>query len=347
MKTMFAAVLHDFNKLELDNVPRPVPEEIGSILIRIKSCGICATDFKAVRGIRRNVKFPLIAGHEPSGIVAEVGPGVTHFKEGDEVIISPSGFCGQCEYCRTGNHHYCKNGFTTGGDGVEDVRPGAFAEYMLTMESSVYHKPANITFDAACLAEPLSGSWKGVIHYSQMQLGDDVVVIGVGGIGQLCMMVAKAAGAARLIAVDPSPHARRQALASGATHVVDPVNEDARQRIYEILPAGPDLIVEAAGPIEAVNLMTDLRRRGTRWNIFGITTHEKFELDGGQTHFLEGRQDASFGTNPLAMTKAIRLMQTGLVDTSRIISHRFALTQIHEAMDMMECPDRNKVIINP
>ncbi len=79
--------------------------------------------------------------------------------------------------------------------------------------------------------------------------------------------------------------------------------------------------------------MVDLRRRGTRWNVFGITTHETFELDGGYTHFLEGRMDASFGTTPLAMTKAIRLMERGLVPVERIISHRFPLAQIHEALD--------------
>ena len=79
--------------------------------------------------------------------------------------------------------------------------------------------------------------------------------------------------------------------------------------------------------------MTELRRRGTRWNVFGITTGEKFELNGGLTHFLEGRMDASFGTTTLAMTKAIDLMEAGLVDTERIISHRFPLAKIHEAMD--------------
>jgi L-iditol 2-dehydrogenase len=113
------------------------------------------------------------------------------------------------------------------------------------------------------------------------------------------------------------------------------------------MPQGPDLVVEAAGPIEAVKLMVDLRRRGTRWNVFGITTHERFELDGGRTHFLEGRMDASFGTTPLAMAHAIRLMERGLIRIEQVISHRFLLSEIHEAMAVMESPDRNKVIIHP
>ena len=89
----------------------------------------------------------------------------------------------------------------------------------------------------------------------------------------------------------------------GADHILNPETEDIRKAVYDIIPRGPDIVIEAAGPIEAVKLMIDLRRRGTRWNVFGITTHEKFELDGGYTHFLEGRMDASFGTTPAAMPR--------------------------------------------
>ncbi|HUS47648.1 MAG TPA: alcohol dehydrogenase catalytic domain-containing protein [Phycisphaerae bacterium] len=347
MATMLAAVLHDFDDLRLEQVERPEPTEPGQVLVRVKSCGLCATDYKAIKGIRRNVTFPFIAGHEVSGVVEAVGPAVTHFTEGDEVICQPSGYCGFCENCRAGNTHYCQNAFTTGGDGPDDVRPGGFAEYMLTAAPCLFRKPAGISFEAAAITEPLSGAWKGVCQYSRMRLGDDVVVIGVGGIGLLCMMVAKAAGAGRLIAIDTSPYARNNAAQLGATHAIDPAEGSAKQRVYEIIPNGPDLVVEAAGPIQAVRLMVDLLRRGTRWNVFGITTHEKFELDGGLAHFLEARMDASFGTTPLAMSQAIRLMERGLVNPEAIISHRFPLRQIHEAMNVMERPDRNKVMVNP
>jgi L-iditol 2-dehydrogenase len=343
---MLAAVLRDFDDLVLEDVPIPDPK-LGEVVVRIKSCGFCATDYKAIKGIRRNVTFPFIPGHEPAGIVARVGPGVGHFKEGDEVICQPSGYCGFCKHCRVGNTHYCQHAFTTGGDGPDEIWPGAFAEYMLTRENLLFRKPTDLSFDAASLTEPLSGAWKGLIQKSEMTLGDDVVIIGVGSIGLLCLLVARAAGAGRLIAIDTSAYARSQALASGATHVIDPVHENAKERVYEVIPDGPDLIIEAAGPIEAVKLMVDLRRRGTKWNVFGITTHEKFELDGGLTHFTEGRMDASFGTTPMAMTKAIRLMEAGLVDVEKTISHRFALKEIDQALEVMGGPDHNKVIINP
>lgn len=343
---MLAAVLRDYNELVLKDlsVPKPGP---GEALVRIKSCGFCATDFKAIKGIRRNVKFSLIPGHEPAGVVSAIGAGVKNVKEGDEVIIQPSGYCGHCHYCRLGMTHYCEHAYTTGGDGPEDVRPGSFAEYTVTGANTLYPKPANISFDAACQAEPVSGAWKGVINHSQMELGDDAVIIGTGGIGMYCLMVAKSAGSGTLIAVDISEYALNAAKRLGATHTVNTLKYDAKSAIYEVLPNGPDLVVEAAGPVEAVKLMVSLLRRGTRWNVFGITTHESFELDGGLMHFLEARMDASFGTTPLAMQKAIRLMERGLVDPEKVISHRFKLEDIHKAVEVMASAQRNKIIINP
>lgn len=344
---MLAAVLHDFNKLVLEDVPKPEPKNPGEVVVKIVSTGICATDYKAIRGIRKNVTFPFIAGHEPAGIVEAVGPGCKHFKVGDEVICQPSGYCGYCQHCRVGNSHYCEHAFTTGGDGPPDVWPGAFAQYMKTAEVCLFNKPKNISFEAAGLTEPLSGAWKGVIQYSEMKLADDVVIIGVGSIGLLCMMVARAAGAGRLIVIDPRKHSRDVALKLGATHAIDPAAGDVRQQVYDIIPDGPDLVVEAAGPIAAVKTMVSLLRRGTHWNVFGITTPEKFELEGGLTHFLEARMDASFGTTPLAMQNAIRLMERGLVDTEKIITHRVKLENIHDGLAAMESPNSNKVVVLP
>ena len=343
---MLAAVLKDYNRLDLEDVPIPQPGP-GEALVRIKSCGFCATDHKAITGIRRNVRFPFIPGHEPAGVVAAVGPHVSHVREGDEVIIQPSGFCGLCRNCRLGLTHYCENAYTTGGDGPEDVRPGSFAEYTVTGANALFRKPASIGFDAACQAEPVSGAWKGVVQYSEMGVGDDAVIIGVGSIGAYCLMMARAAGAGSLIAVDTSEYALETARRLGATHTINPTRQDARDAVYDILPEGPDLVVESAGPIAAVKLMVSLLRRGTRWNLFGITTHETFEIDGGLAHFLEARMDASFGTNPLAMQKAIRLIERRLVDPEKVISHRFPLSEIHKAIEVMGSPDRNKVIIHP
>ena len=341
---MLAAVLKGVNELVLEDVPRPEPGPTH-VLVKLRATGICATDHKAVRGRRRNVSFPKVLGHENAGVVAEVGSVVRHLKPGDPVILSPRGYCGFCETCRKGLLHYCPEGFSTGGDGSDNILPGGFAEYMVTEQNNVYPKPEDLSWVAAALTEPLSGAWKGVIQYSQMSIGEDVVVIGAGGIGLLCVMVAHRAGAGSLVVADVSEYALRNAARLGATHTLNPLTCDVREEVYRIIPRGPDLVIEAAGPIEAVDLMFELRRRGTRVNLFGITTDEKFRLDGGRTHFLETRMDASFSTTPLAMTMAIRLQERGLVNAEEIVSHRFPLTEIEKAMAVMDSSERNKVVI--
>lgn len=341
---MLAAVLKDYNMLVLEDVPKPEPGPT-QVVIKVKATGVCSTDWKGVRGKRRNVTFPAILGHENAGVVESVGAVVKHFKAGDEVIISPRGYCGVCETCRLGLLNYCAQGFSTGGDGARNVLPGGFAEYMVTEETNLYHKPKGISWPAAALTEPLSGAWKGVIQYSQLTIGEDVVVIGTGGIGLLCLMVAHKAGAGTLVAVDTSEYALKNALRLGATHAINPLKTNARDEVYRMIPRGPDFVIEAAGSPQAVDLMFDLRRRGTRVNLFGITTHEKFALDGGDTHFLETRMDASFSTTPMAMTMSIRLQERGLVNAEEIISHRFPLRDIHKAMEVMDQPERNKVVI--
>jgi L-gulonate 5-dehydrogenase len=131
---MLTAVLREYNKLVLEDAPVPVPD-MGQVVVRVKSCGVCATDWKAVRAIRRNVKFPFVPGHEPSGIVAKVGAGVKVFSEGDEVILSPSGYCGLCRQCRLGNPHYCEHAFTTGGDGALMLSPTHILEREVPIEN--------------------------------------------------------------------------------------------------------------------------------------------------------------------------------------------------------------------
>ena len=341
---MKAAVLRKFGEIAVEEVPMPEPG-IGEVLVQVKACGICQTDYKAFLGKRDNVVFPKILGHEPAGVVADVGPGVKAFKEGDEVIVQPSGFCGMCPACAKGHTHCCESRFTLGGDGGTDLRDGSFAEYIVQNATSLFHKPASLTFEMAALTEPLAGAWKGTIQYSQMRVGEDVVVIGTGGIGMLVVMVAAAAGAGTVVAVDVSDYALENALKLGASHAVTSATTDPKTAVYDILPKGPDLVIEAAGPVEAVQLMFDLCRRETRVNLFGITTREDVRFDGGLTHFLETRMDSSFSTTPHAMNQAIRLMERGLVDPSKIITHRFSLSEIGEAMTTMGGKERNKVMI--
>lgn len=341
---MLAAILKGFDDLVLEDVGKPEPGPTD-VLVKVRATGICGTDHKAVRGRRQNVEFPVILGHENSGVVEAVGSAARNFAAGDEVIIAPIGGCGVCRECRLGRVHFCEKSYTTGGEGAPVTLPGGFAEYMSVPEALIYRKPGNISFKAAALTEPLSCAWKALVQYSKVTLGEDVVVIGAGGIGGLCVMLAAAAGAARVIAVDTSDYALETAARLGATHTVNPIACDAREAVYDILPGGPDVVIEAAGVKAAVELMFALRRRGTRVNVFGTTTPTEILLDAGGINNMETRIDASFSTTPAAMMSSIMLMERGVIDTEEVISHTFGLEEIHKAFDVMDTPKRAKVVI--
>jgi len=343
---MLAAVLEDMKKMKLKEVPKPEPS-YGETVIRVKACGICQTDFKAYTGERRNFTPPIILGHEISGIVDKVGKGVKDFKEGDEVVVSPAIYCGKCDYCKSGLEHYCVNGAVIGGDGFEDVRNGGFAEYVVVPETNLYKKPESVSFSAAALAEPLAGSYKGMIEYSNLRLGEDVVIIGAGSMGLLLTQVASAAGAGTLILIDIEDYKLDYAKKCGATHVINSRREDPKEKVYQILPKGPDVIFEAAGVLDAASLAFDLCRRGSRINMFGVTTPGTIPVSPGHIHFTEIAMDASFSVTPKTMLKSIRLMEKGLVDPAKIITHEFSLQEISKALETMNSPRRIKIVVKP
>ena len=343
---MLAAVLEDVKKMKLKEVPKPEPG-YGEAVIRVKACGICQTDFKAYTGERRNFTPPIIFGHEISGIVDKVGEGVKDFKEGDEVVVSPAIYCGKCDYCKSGLEHYCVNGAVIGGDGFEDVRNGGFAEYVVVPEANLYKKPESVSFSAAALAEPLAGSYKGMIEYSNLRLGEDVVIIGAGSMGLLLTQVASAAGAGNLILIDIEDYKLEYAKKCGATHVINSRREVPKEKVYQILPKGPDVIFEAAGVLDAASLAFDLCRRGSRINMFGVTTPGTIPVSPGHIHFTEIAMNASFSVTPKTMLKSIRLMEKGLVDPAKIITHEFSLQEISKALETMNSSRRIKIIVKP
>ncbi len=288
-------------------------------------------------------------GHEMSGVIESLGAGVAElgWTEGTEVVISPAGFCGRCRWCLTGMQHYCTSGFVIGGDGFERFFNGAFAEYVLAPASTLYRKPADLSFEQVALTEPLGGSWKGMIAYSEMQVGEDVVILGGGSMGLLLTQVASAAGAGRLIVTDIADFKLDYAKRCGATHTLNVAGKDAVAAIQEILPDGPDVVIEAAGTFDAAETAFALCRRGTRVNMFGVIVPGTIPVSPAEMHWKETRVDGSFSVHPRAMLQSLKLQERGLVDTGKIITHRFPLEKIQDALDTMATPERIKVIIEP
>jgi threonine dehydrogenase-like Zn-dependent dehydrogenase len=330
--------------MPLREVPKPEPGP-GEVVVQVKACGICQTDYLAYTGGRTNWTPGLIVGHEISGVVAERGPGVTHWQPGDEVVVSPAGFCGLCRWCRTGLQHYCSDGFVIGGEGFERVLNGGFAQYVRAPVSVLYPKPPNVSFAAAALTEPLGGSYKGLIEYTQMRVGEDLVIIGCGGMGLLVGSIAHVAGAGTLICIDVEDFKLDYARKIGATHVLNSRKVDARQAVYDILPEGPDIVFEAAGVLEAAELQMDLCRRGTRVNMFGVIVPGTIPVSPARVHFQETRVDASFSVNPKVMTRSLDLQRKGLVDPSVIITHEIPLREMPRALEIMGSAERIKVVV--
>ncbi|MGQ9629194.1 MAG: zinc-dependent alcohol dehydrogenase [bacterium] len=343
---MLAAVLEGIRKMVVKEVPTPKVGP-GEVLVRVKACGICQTDYSAYAGKRLNWKPPLIVGHEMSGIIERVGDGVDGWDVGDEVVISPVIFCGKCYNCRIGQNHYCVEGKVLGGDGQDIVLDGGFAEYIAVPTSVLYRKPSNVSFEAAALTEPLAGSYKGMVEYSQVRVAEDVVIIGAGSMGLLLAQIAVASGA-RTMVLDIVEFRLKKAKELGVDCVINLKEAgDPRKSVYKVFERGPDLVFEAAGTLEAARLAFDLTRRGTRINMFGVIVPGEIPISPANLHFSETRMDASFSVNPRVMMRALDLMGKGKVDPGKIITHRFPLREIQRAFDTMESPERVKIVINP
>ncbi|MGC8971591.1 MAG: zinc-dependent alcohol dehydrogenase [bacterium] len=343
---MLAAVLEGVRQMVLKEVPKPSIKK-NEVLVRVKSCGICQTDYSAYTGRRTNWTPPMILGHEISGVIEEIGDEVENWRPGDEVILSPVISCGECDNCRLGFGHYCRNGKVIGGEGQKVVLPGGFAEYVAVPTSVLYRKPKNISFDSAALTEPLAGSYKGMIEYSNLRLGEDVVIIGAGAMGLLLLELAVAGGSGNTIVIDVVDERLNKAKELGATHIINSKKVNPKEAVYDIIPNGPDIVFEATGVLEAAKLTFELARRGTRVNMFGVIIPGTIPVSPADIHFNETRVDASFSVNPRVMTKAVSLLEKGKVDPGRIITHKFPLTEINKALSAMELPDRIKIVINP
>jgi threonine dehydrogenase-like Zn-dependent dehydrogenase len=186
-----------------------------------------------------------------------------------------------------------------------------------------------------------------MIEYSNLRLGEDVVIIGAGAMGLLLLELAAAGGAGRIIVVDVVDYRLRKAIELGATHIINSKKEDVKKKVYEIIPDGPDIVFEAAGVLEAAQMVFELTRRGTRVNMFGVIIPGYIQVSPAEIHFNETRVDASFSVNPRVMTKAVSLIEKGKVDPGKIITHRFPLEEMDKALEAMESPERIKVVINP
>lgn len=237
-------------------VDKPVPKPIGNqVLIHVAFAGICGTDLSIASGKHPRATPPLVMGHEFSGRVLELPEASRSGLEvGDWVTVYPLLSCGECYICRMGLPHVCKNLGLLGID-----TDGAFAEYVLVPEDSILKIPESLAGGLGALMEPLSVCIHSA-RMSQLQIGDTVVVTGAGPIGLLMAMVARAAGAAKVIVTEVAPVRITGAQQMGFT-VLDAADEHLVSNVLELTDGrGGDIVFEATGHPSVAPYLTELVR---------------------------------------------------------------------------------------
>jgi D-arabinose 1-dehydrogenase-like Zn-dependent alcohol dehydrogenase len=337
---MKAAVMHRVGtQLAIEDRPTP---RIGphEVLIQTKTCGICGTDLHILDGHGYVPQLPHILGHEPAGVVAEIGSEVTGLKPGDRVVPHLFITCNQCYFCRTGRQQQCAN--LSGIIGV--LVDGAFAEYFKAPAANFFRLPDTIPFDMGGLAADAVVTSVHAFRRSGLTIAESAAIIGAGGIGQVLVQILKHAGV-HVLALSRSRVKLDIAKQLGAAMAVDPAALDETQGLQEFSADGVTCVFDCVGTSESMRLAARLVRKCGRIVMIGeepqcapVTSTEiaqrELEIIGSRNGT---RQD---------MVEAINLLEKAVVKP--VIAARFPLDDINHALDAMRrgVPGRIVVEIN-
>ncbi|MDY7040641.1 MAG: zinc-binding dehydrogenase, partial [Chloroflexota bacterium] len=260
--TYTRSILTGVKEIKFEKVPIPEPGPTQA-LVQVKACALCTWEQRVYAGIQRNF-YPLLGGHEVSGVLAKAGERVlTTAKPGDRVVAAMLTRCGQCTSCRRGLDNICDNAWANRPQ-EGPAGPGGLGEYVLVEDYQLY--PANsgrVPFEELCLAEPLACVLRS-IKKAGVEPADNVVVIGAGIMGLLHLTLAQRIGA-RVIVSEPSATRADKAKSLGAVAVIDPTGEDFVQRVKELTGGrGPDVIFCAVGIPTAVEQAVQAVSKGGR-----------------------------------------------------------------------------------
>ncbi len=332
-------------RLEVKHVPQPeiAPDQV---LIQIKACGVCGSDMHFYETDAQNyilypglTKFPSILGHEFSGRVVEVGSAVQDLVVGDIVTAEEMIWCGHCRPCRDGYPNHCTNleeiGFTIDGAFAEYIAIGAKYCWKLNDLLDVCGGDENKVYEMGATVEPSSVAYNCVFERAGgFRPGANVVVYGQGPIGLTAAAECKAAGAAKLIAFEISAPRRKIAKAMGADYVYDPLQVDPVQVVMDLTGGrGADLQVEAAGaPGKTIPLMEQcVAINGKIAQVGRAAARVPMYLDT-----LQVRRGQIFGSQGHSghgiFPSVISMMAAGLIDTSKMITARYTLDNVVEAI---------------
>ncbi len=344
-KTMWAQVYYGPGDLRLESVPLPLPGP-GEILVQVGAALTCGTDLKAYRRGHRLFKPGTPFGHEFAGTIVAVGEGVEGFRVGDRVVAANSAPCGTCYYCRQGQTNLCERL-------EENLLWGAYAEYVRVPAPIVRQNtlpiPEEMADEVAALVEPLACVVLGM-EAAAIQPGESVVIVGgTGPIGLMWVRLARAAGADPVVAVARRAKRLPAALEMGATHAYSAVVDDVLGAVRELTEGrGADVVIEAAGAVEAWELALELVRKGGRVIFFGgPPSGTSVPVNTGQLHYGELSLKGVFHHRPHTVRRALDLLRKGEIPAERLLSGEISLAAVPRGLELMAAGLALKWVIRP
>ena len=308
-------------------VGRPKPAAgAGEVMIRIAATAVCHTDLAMYTGEHPGVRYPVVMGHESTGIIDAVGADVPDIKPGQPVIINPIIACGHCDSCRRGAEHLCRNAGLFGRE-VE----GSMGEFVSLARRYVYPLPASLPLANATLIETLA-----TVRHAQQRLGiaagESAVVIGQGTTGLLHTRLAVLAGAHPVIAVSRTKWKLDMATRMGAHHALDVGAEKAVGEVLRLTSgAGADVVIDTAGGASTLMAAIDMLRPGGRLSPYAVS-HEC--CTGFTTFPLYYKEISIIGSRALTaadMAPSIELVASGKIDVSGFVSATYPLNKTADA----------------
>ena len=343
--------------IEEVTVSSPGPREV---LIRTKACGVCHSDLHFIDGAYPT-PLPAVPGHEAAGVVEAVGADVTALKPGDHVVTCFSAFCGRCEFCASGRLALCVDASTKRRKGEEprlalDGAPvhqllnvAGYAEQLLVHENGAVAIDPAMPLDRAALMGCAVVTGAGAIfNTARVRPGEDVAVIGCGGIGLAAVNAARIAGAARIIAIDPVAGKRALAEKVGATHSLDASAAGLREQIMELTKGGVHHAIEAVGRISTGELALSLLRRGGVATIVGMMPLTE-RLSMGALDLLAEKklQGCLMGSNrfPVDIPRLAGFYLAGRLDLDSLVAERVSLADVNAAVDTLRSGEAARSVI--
>lgn len=333
-KRMKAAVLRDWDDLRYEDFETP---GYGSdeILCRVKGCGICGTDLHVMKGHFKGVfppKLPFIMGHEWYGEVVAIGNKVEGFSLGQRVIGEVQKGCGACARCLEGRYHLCINspdaskGYRLYGYNIN----GAYAEYISVNATNLQPMPDNLGMEEGVSALNVAIGIHAV-RRGCIDIGDNVVIIGLGLFGLIVLQLAKILGAGKIIAIGGG-YRLQMAGEMGADDKVDRTRCNAVEQVKELTKGiGADVVFECAGTAEAVQNALGCVRRGGRVVIGGISGKKGIPLNADQICQDEIDVVGSRG-GPNALPESIKLLASGRINAKPLVTHSVPLSEVHKGL---------------